>query len=286
MLPNQQRRANNGSVLHMIQTLDICATNSQDDDAALLLGMAAKALAQLQSHSDKVRAEAVNWKVKCEQMGQLSQELEDKNDDLSMENGQLLLKIQQLEVHEQMVGLADKNEQLGCEFVPDKVLIEASPKQDTTTTDTRPRSFSGDVYKQLDEFELSIDMELDDFQRLGLLYSDEIKKNIKAKNSEDGAEPASESEQTSSSCLVAESPCEMVMSGAPRRNPLHLLQRMFQTQDDDPMPAMTTSDSLFSRSSDYSLSTRSTTSNFRSSGPTKRSTKMSPHSNAEWAIIE
>jgi len=284
MLPNQQRHENNGSVLQMIQTLDICATTSKDDDAALLLGMAAKALSQLQSHSDKMSEEAVNWKVKYEQMGQLLQELEDKNDDLAMENGQLLLECQQLEVHH-MVGLADKNEQLECEFVPDTVMIEASPIQDTTTTGTRCRSFSGDVYKQLDQFELSIDMELDDFQRLGLLYSDEIKKSIGAKNSEDSDVPASESEQTPSSCLIAEPPCEMVMSSAPRRNPLHLLKRMFQAQDDDPVPAMTTSDSLSSRSSDCSISTRSTQ-DFLSSQPTKRLTKMSPHPNAEWAIIE
>merc|ERR1712194_169795 len=106
-----------------------------------------------------------------------------------------------------------------------------------------------------------------------------------AKNSEDSDVPASESEQTPSSCLIAEPPCEMVMSSAPRRNPLHLLKRMFQAQDDDPVPAMTTSDSLSSRSSDCSISTRSTQ-DFLSSQPTKRLTKMSPHPNAEWAIIE
>ena len=288
MMPNQQRRTNKGSVLRMIQMLDHCATTSQDDEAALLLGMAAKALAQLQSHSDRVRIEAVDWKDKYEQMGQLHQELEDQNDDLVNENGQLLVKCQQLEVDEQMAGWSDNSDQSECELMPAMALTEASPTRDAAASETRRRSFSGDVYHQLDQFELSIDMELEEFQWLGLLSADENDNNAGPQNIEDCASQANESEQTSSSCsevLRSETPCEIRLSEAPIRNPLHLLQRMFQTQEDTPMPAMMTSDSLFSLSSGCSINTRST-SDFLSLASTKRSTKMSPQPNAEWAIIE
>jgi hypothetical protein len=272
----------------MIQMLDLCATTSQDDEAALLLGMAAKALAQLQSHSDRMRIDAVDSKDKYEQMVQLFQELEDENDDLTRENGQLLVKCQQLEVDGQMDGWSDNSEQSECKLMPAVALIESSPIRDTAASETRRRSFSGDVYHQLDQFELSIDVELEEFQRLGLLSADENDNNVGAQNTEDCASQASVSEQASSSCLEvleSETPCEIGLSEAPSRNPLHLLQRMFQTQDVTPMPAMTTSDSLFSLSSDCSINTRST-SDFLSLASTKRSTKMSPQPNAEWAIIE
>ena len=78
-MSNQQNR---GSVLRMIHTLEICSTALKNDEASPLLGMASKALAQLQSHSDTVTAEAVDWKDKYEQMGQLNDELVEKNDTL------------------------------------------------------------------------------------------------------------------------------------------------------------------------------------------------------------
>ena len=59
MMPIQQSRKENGSVLQMIQTLEICSTALKNDEASPLLEMAAKALARLQSHSDIVKAEAV-----------------------------------------------------------------------------------------------------------------------------------------------------------------------------------------------------------------------------------
>merc|ERR1712194_274030 len=71
----------------------------------------------------------------------------------------------------------------------------------------------------------------------------------------------------------------------PSRNPIHLLQRMFQTQDDDMMPAMTTSDSLFSFSSECSIS-RSSMSDLSGFSPIKRALNMSPQPNAEWGIIK
>merc|ERR1712194_542382 len=140
MMPNQQRRANKGSVLRMIQMLDLCATTSQDDEAALLLGMAAEALAQLQSHSNRMRIEAVDSKDKYNQMGQLHQELEDQNDDLVKENEQLLVKCQQLEVDEQMAGWSDNSEHSECELMPATVSIEASPTRDASAPETRRRS--------------------------------------------------------------------------------------------------------------------------------------------------
>ena len=270
MMPNQQRCANKGSVLPIVHMLHTCATSSRDDESALLLGMAAKALAQLQAHSDRMRQEAIDWKDKCEEMGQLGQELEDTNDDLVHENGQLRVKCQELEEY----GLAGMSEQSECGSISDMAMIEASPVQDADSPTRRPRSFSGDVYKQLEQFELSIDLELEEFQRLGLLSVNENEKDTGAK--------------TCTDVLVRDTPSEMVVSEdpqAPSRNPLHLLTRMFQPQEDAPMPAMVTSDSLFSLSSDCSINTRST-SDFLSFGSTKKSMKASPQRNAEWAIIE
>ena len=71
------------------------------------------------------------------------------------------------------------------------------------------------------------------------------------------------------------------------RYTLHLLHQMFQMQTIhvyDIVPAMTTSDSLVSFPSDYSISTRSS-SDLLSLTPTKKTMKMSPQHNAEWAII-
>jgi len=291
IMQNKQRRAKNGSVLQMIQLLNSCATTSHDDEAALLLGIAAKALAQLQSHSDRVMVEAVDWKDKCEQMGQLYQELEDKNGDLAKENRQLLVKCQQLDG--QMDGLADENELLDCEFLPAKASLDASLMKDTATTDKlRTSSFSGDVYGQLDQFELSLDMELEDFDCLGFLPAGENQNNTGVKNIEESVSEASESEEISSLYLEALAPLQdrtLKTSegslGAPSRNPLHLLQRVFRTQADMSVPAMTTSDSMFSFSSDCSISTRSM-SDLLGFAPMKRTTKMLPQPNAEWAIIE
>ena len=64
--------------------------------------------------------------------------------------------------------LADKNEKLKCELVSSKASREAPPIQNTAITVTNSSCFSGDVYAQLDQFEHSIDMELEDFQQLGL----------------------------------------------------------------------------------------------------------------------
>merc|ERR1711935_1296975 len=200
--------------------------------------------------------------------GQLGQELEDTNDDLVHENGQLRVKCQELEEY----GLAGMSEQSECGSIADMAMIEASPVQDADSPTRRPRAFSGDVYKQLEQFELSIDLELEEFQRLGLLSENE--KDI-------GVE-------TCTQVPVRETPSKMELSEDPQstsRNPLHLLTRMFQTQEDASMPAMVTSDSLFSLSSDCSINTRST-SDFSSFGCTKKSAKNSPQPNAEWAIIE
>jgi len=270
MMPNQQRLANKGTVLPIVHMLHACASTSRDDESALLLGMAAKALAQLQAHSDRMRQEAVEWKDKCESMGQLGQELEDMNDDLVYKNGQLRVKCQELEEY----GLAGISEHSECGSVQDMASVESSAVQDAETPQRRPRTFSGDVYKQLEQFELSIDLELEEFQRLGLLSVNENEKDI-------GVE-------TCTQVPVRETPSKMELSEDPQstsRNPLHLLTRMFQTQEDASMPAMVTSDSLFSLSSDCSINTRST-SDFSSFGRTKKSAKISPQPNAEWAIIE
>ena len=285
MMPNQQNR---GSVLRMIHTLEICSTALKNDEASPLLGMAAKALAQLQSHSDTMTAEVVDWKYKYEQMGQLYNELAEKSGDLVEENEQLLIRCEQHEVDERslndmlvakMDDLAVDNERLECELVSYKTLFEASPMQDqdTASTVTNISSLSGDVYAQLDQFEDSLDMELEDFQQLMVLESSsdvamassvENEKNTNANSSEDG-----ETNDT---------------PRAPNMYPLQLLHRMFQTQTqhvDDAVPALTTSDSLMSLPSDYSISSRSS-SDLLSWTPTKKTMRMSPQPNAEWAIIE
>ena len=82
----------------MIQALESCS--AEDDEASPFLGIAAKALAQLQFHNDTVTAAAVAWKEKYEHMEYLYNELMEKNFELAEENGQLLTKCEQLEVDE------------------------------------------------------------------------------------------------------------------------------------------------------------------------------------------
>merc|ERR1719362_2003048 len=115
--------------------------------------------------------DAVDWKDKYEEMGQLFRELvgelEEEVDDLAEENEQLRVKCQEREEPLLMDGLADKNDHLTREEMSAEALLEASPLQQTTITNTPGKnSFSGDVYNQLDEFEHSLDMELEAFQRL------------------------------------------------------------------------------------------------------------------------
>jgi hypothetical protein len=291
----------------MIQTLEICSTAMENDQASPLFGMAAKALAQLQSHNETVTAEAVDWKDKYEQMGRLYSELDEKIGDLAEENEQLLIKCKQLEVDESMLNdmltekindLADENKKLECELVSNKTLFEASPMQDTSPTITNSFSFSGDVYAQLDQFEDSLDMELEDFQLLGLWNEN----NTSANNSEDVETTDSESEQktleitkdilfiTPAKNPLQDKTLETIKDTprAPNRYPLQLLHRMFQTQTQDvydAVPAMIASDSLMSLSSDYSISTISS-SDLLSLTPTKKTMKMPPQPNYEWAIIE
>ena len=309
MMPNQQqqKRGSTGSVLRMIRMLDMCATTLQDGEAALLLGMAAKSLAQLQSHSIRVTAEAVKWQGKYEQMEQLYDELEEKNVDLDEENELLLFKCQLLEANERALNddmpekmdyVSDKKEQFKCALLPDQALLKAAPSHETTTTMTNSCSFSfsDDVYGHSDLFEHSLNTELEEFQELGFKGSSSI------------IARASLGENEKKICERAFSPCcEVIVSDTPspmsplqdktpkpskdtastaNMNPLQLFQRMFITQTDVPMPALTTSDSLTSLSSDYSVSTESLSSRTFSMTPTKKSVKNSPQPNAEWAIIE
>merc|ERR1712232_1223167 len=71
-------------------------------------------------------------------------------------------------------------------------------------------------------------------------------------------------------------------SMSPVRNPIHMLRRVFRTQEedtltqeDDTLPAMTTSDSLFSLSSDSS-SSRSSMSDLLRFAATERALKVTP----------
>ena len=294
MMSNQQNR---GSVLQMIHTLEICSTALKNDEASPLLGMAAKALAQLQSHSDTMTAEAVDWKDKYEQMGQLYNELVENNGDLVEENGQLLIKCQQLEVDESRLNdmlvvkiddLADENERLECELVSYKTLFEASPMQDTATTVTNISSLSGDVYAQLDQFEDSLDMELEDFQQLVVLENE--KNTTEANVIESIKYKLSLTPSTNS--LLAKSLSLEPVKDTPRASNMYgldLLRGMFQTTQtqrvDDAVPALTTSDSLMSLPSNCSISSRSS-SDLLSWTPTKKTMRTSPQRNAEWAIFE
>jgi len=281
--------------------LDVHAATSQDDEAALLLGMAAKTLTQLQSHGDRVTAEAMEWRDTFEQVGQLCQQLEDERDVLLEENERLLVKCQQLEACQQMDGVVEENEYSEFESVPAEALLEVSAVQDTGTTTAHRRSFTGNVYNQLNEFELSLDMELEDFQKLGLFSSSDNENNTSCSDANEGEQTYTSSHASPvgvTSCqigtmtpvrdtsvrgnVLGTSKGSSVLSS---RNPIHLLRRMFQTQDDDIMPAMATSDSLFSFSSDCSIS-QSSMSDLPGFTPIKRATKLSPQPNAEWGIIE
>lgn len=333
----QPRRGPTDSVLQMIRMLDMYAATLQDDEAALLLlRMAARALAQLQSHSDRVTAEAVNWQDKYERMGQLYHELAEKNLNLDEENGRLLFKCHRLEE-------ADADDDLRVLFNDDDVpkkkidddvedereqpewcaplplpdqdaLPKAAPRHETTTTTRTNASsfrFNDDVYGQLDQFEHSLDMELEEIQELGLLGSSSVvaraspgekEKNACADdNSERGASSDSECVQASSPCyevIVSETSLPMSplqdktidaskdTASTSNMNPLQLFHRLFQTHTDVPMPALTTSDSLFSLSSDYSISAESRSSDVFIPTPNKTSTKNSPRPNVEWAIIK
>lgn len=294
-MSNQRQCTRNDSVHRMTQMLDSCAAISHDDNAAILLGMAAKALTQLQSHSERVTVEAMDWKEKYEQMGRLFQELESKIDVLDKENGELRAKCQQHEVHLLMGDWDNENNHLELEVASAEVLLKASPTQEVSFTNTNCQTFSGDVYHQLDEFEQSLDLELEDFQRLELLSVGENVNNSSTSHTGDN-------EQSCSSCIefqggkatcendsmthVGDSTQEPIkdMPRAPTRNPFHLLQRVFQPQNDVTMPALTTSDSLFSLSSDHSLSP-SPLQDLLGFPPAKM-TKMSPGPNAEWGIME
>jgi len=288
----------------MIDTLEICATALKNDEASPLLGMAAKALAQLQSHSDRMTAEVVDWQDRYEQMGQLYNELARKSGDLAEENEQLLIKCEQHEVDERSLNdmlvakiddLADDNEKLECELESYKTLFEASPMQDTATTVTdissaasvtNMSSLSGDVYAQLDQFEDSLDMELEDFQQLVVLENEKntsetnVIESIKYKLS---LTPSTNSLLAKSLETVKDTPRASNMYG------LDLLRGMFQTTPtqhvNDALPALTTSDSLMSLPSDCSISSRSS-SDLLSWTPTKKTMRMSPQRNAEWAIFE
>jgi len=287
----------------MIDTLEICATALKNDESSPLLGMAAKALAQMQSHSDKMTAEVVDWQDRYEQMGQLYNEPARKSGDLAEENEHLLIKCEQHEVDERSLNdmlvakiddLADDNEKLECELESYKTLFEASPTQDTATTVTdissaasvtNMSSLSGDVYAQLDQFEDSLDMELEDFQQLVVL---ENEKNTSETNViESIMYKLSLTPPTISPIKSLET-----VKDTPRASNMYgldLLRGMFQTTPtqhvNDAVPALTTSESLMSLPSNCSISSRSS-SDLLSWTPTKKTMRILPRPNAEWAIIE
>jgi len=281
--------------------LDVHAATSQDDEAAVLLRIAAKTLTQLQSHGDRVTAEAMDWRDKYEQVGDLCQELEDERDVLLEENDRLLVKCQQLEACLEMDSAVESNECPEFESVPTDALLEVSSVKDTTTTTGPRRTFTGNVYNQLDEFELSLDKELEDFQKLGLFSLCDNGNDTNCSNADEielTCTSSQESPAGMTSCLTETltpvqhtaiqgnvSQTSLGSSIPTSRNPIYLLQRMFQTQDDDIMPTMTTSDSSFSFSSDCSLS-QSSMSDPLGSTPIKRLSNMSPQRNAEWGIFE
>jgi len=288
MMPNKNNR---GSVFQMIQTLEFCSTED-DREASPFLGMAAKALAQLQCHNDMVTAAAVAWKDKYEQMEQLYNELVEKTGDLAEENDQLLIKCEQLEVDESMqndmlavkIGdLAEENEKLESELMSYRTSFEASPMKDTATIFTDSSSLSGDIYAQLDQFEDSLNMELEDLQQLGLFENMSVVATASSGEKEKNTREMIKKKyfMTPVKNLLQEKALETIKDTptSPNMNPLQLFQRMFQTQtqdayDDVPAMVTSTSNSLMSlSSSDCSFSTTSSSDHF-SLTPTKR---MSPY---------
>lgn len=314
MTSNQRQRITrnrNDAVIRMTRTLEACASATRDDDAALLLGMAAKALAQLKSHNDRVTAEAMDFKDGYERMGRLVRELvgelEEEVDVLAAENGRLRAELprEREEAHLSTDGsVMNEIDRLERERVPAEALSESSPARGTALANTRRRqSFSGDVYNQLDEFEQSLDMELEEFQRLEYL-SDELELSLDReledvqRLNDAGTLHTRDNEDACSSCSEfhgRETPIQHNISPktsegssiAPTGgHPFHLLPRVFQTQDDAAVPALTTSDSLFSLSSDCSIRRSSSSHDILGFAPAEKVTRMSPGPNAEWGIVE
>jgi len=299
-MPNQQTNEKNGSVDRMIRMLDICAASQEDNEAALLLGMAAKALSQLQSHADRVMTETMDWQDRYDQMGQSYDELMESNINLEEENARLLLECQQLEADDRVRSYNDmsekkiddhpyEKEERECTAESGEALLDASPRHETNTPVSNCGSFnfSGDVYKQLDQFELSLDMELEDFQEL---CEDNDKKGaFNSKSEKLSSSPCCEvmvGKTLPVSPLQDKTPSKDDNSES-NRNPFQLLRRLFPIESDDvSIPAMTTSDSMFSVASDHSISMGSRSSDLYSLTATKKTMGMSSQGNAEWAIFE
>lgn len=233
----------------------------------------------------------MDWTDKYEQMGQLFRKLENKIDVLAEENQQLLDKCQQLEVHHRMESL-----NLKCEIVPAGALWEELPTQETNITSTRHRSLNGDVYNQLDECEHSLDMKLEDLKNPGFI-------SVSEKGNDSGASQTGDLEQTCTSCLdfsVVETSCKIgtMTPGQdiiPKRSkrspiassthPLEPVQRAIQAQEDVVVPDLTTSDSMFSFSSDDSVS-QSSTADHLGVTPITNMTKISLRLNDDWDVID
>jgi len=300
MMSNQQTNEKNGSVDRMIRMLDICAASQEDNEAALLLGMAAKALSQLQSHADRVMTETMDWQDRYDQMGQSYDELMESNINLEEENARLLLECQQLEADDRVRSYNDlsekkiddvvyEKEQLECTAESGEALVDASPRHETNTPVSNCGSFnfSGDVYKQLDQFELSLDMELEEFQEL--CEDDDKEGAFNSKSEKLSSSPCCEvmvGKTLPVSPLQDKTPSKDDNSES-NRNPFQLLRRLFPIESDDmSIPAMTTSDSMFSVASDHSISMGSRSSDLYSLTATKKTMGMSSQGNAEWAIFE
>lgn len=127
-------------------------------------------------------------------------------------------------------------------------------------------------------------MELEDLQQLGFFENSSVvataSSGEKEKNTREVIKekyfikPANNLLQEKTLETIKDTPI------APNMNPLQLFQRMFQTQTQDVydyVPAMVTSESLMSTSSDCSFNTTSSSDLF-SLTPTKR---MAPQHNAE-----
>lgn len=285
MTPNQQAYDKNGSVDRIMRMLDTCATSHNDGEETQLLGMAAKAFAQLQSHADRVTTGTMYWQDRYKRMRQSYDVLLVSNMDLEKENARLLLKCRQLEDDErersdnrvredeaddgvrsdnrvpgEIDNMADEKEQQDYTYQSGQALFEAALIHETTSPvmNCGNFNFSGDACKQLDQVEDSLDMESEEFL-------EQCKDNDKKGAFE------SDSEQTSfSPCcdvtvgktltlspLQDKTPSKDGVSES-NSSPFQLIRRLFPTKIDDvSMPAMTPSDSMFSMATTLSISPES-----------------------------
>jgi hypothetical protein len=305
MMPNQQhrerleslQRRKNGSVLQMIQTLEIYSTALKNDDACPLPPSKRSCLTFHRSTDPKSRLSIMPDVITCHDT---TDESDYCNDDETFVS--TLCNSPSAPTPEaDTIAASDKPFEVGIVTPP-----SGKPPRITTRRQRRANDTSSCYYSDFCNNDLSRQIEAMVFEVETAYENRHVKKpkHSVAQHSSTDCSSIKEVEQASS----ADNSLEMIKDTAsstpvknplqdktlktikdtpstPNKNPLQLLHRMFETQQEyDAVPTMKACDSLVSLSSEYSISTRSSSDNL-SLAPTKKARKISPQPNAEWAII-